>query len=202
MVEHVRVFLDGDALTELEDLYVGNESDLRKAIQKFITNIYKGTKQSQITKTLYCNIESDGENGQRVTKLTPIPYKEVDFTKYVVKHNPNWKPKGIDDVKYYELAVGEATWKKLQDFAIQFMAIVDKYNESLFPDKKDLLEYQETLTTTDKTIKAKLAPIPECFEHIIQEHLAGPVMELINSKLGKICEDEFAELEKKEETAN
>lgn len=178
MVEKVKFILDLDALTELEDQYIDKPQELRKELQQFIKNMFTNTKATELNKTLLCNMEVE-EDGKRIIKQTPIPFKDIDFTKYKVIHNPEWKPKDIQNPAVYELAVGDSTWKKLLVDAQYFLVRIDKYNTSL--------------------TKGKKADVPTCFEEILYLQLITPTMNLILKQVGKVCEDEFEELNKAED---
>ena len=179
MVEKIKLYLDEDALTELQDQYMDKETELRKELQAFIKNMFVNTKGAELNKTLVCGMEVE-EDGKRVTKNEPVPFKDIDFTKFVVKFNPSWKPKEIDKPTYYELAVGDATYKKLVTEAQYFMIRVDKYNGSISKDKKK-------------------ADVPTCFEECMYQNLYQPTMSLIMKKVGNVCDDEFEELNKLED---
>ena len=179
MVEKIKLYLDEDALTELQDQYMDKETELRKELQAFIKNMFVNTKGAELNKTLVCGMEVE-EDGKRVTKNEPVPFKDIDFTKFVVKFNPSWKPKEIDNPTYYELAVGDATYKKLVTEAQYFMIRVDKYNGSISKDKKK-------------------ADVPTCFEECMYQNLYQPTMSLIMKKVGNVCDDEFEELNKLED---
>lgn len=179
MVEKIKFFLGEDSLTELTDQYMDKETELRKELQTFVKNMFVNTKGTELNKTLVCGMEVE-ENGKKVTKQEPVPFKDIDFDKYIVKFNPDWKPKEIEKPTYYELAVGDATYKKLVTEAQHFMIRVDKYNGSISKDKKK-------------------ADVPTCFEECIYQNLYQPTMQLIMKKVGDVCEDEFAELNKLED---
>lgn len=179
MVEKIKLYLDEDALTELQDQYMDKETELRKELQAFIKNMFVNTKGAELNKTLVCGMEVE-ENGKKVMKQEPIPFKDIDFTKYVVKFDPSWKPKEIPNPTFYELSVGDATYKKLVAEAQYFLVRIGKYNGSISKDKKK-------------------ADVPACFEECMFQNLYQPTMQLIMKKVGSVCDDEFEELNKLED---
>lgn len=204
MVEHVRVFMDPDMRTELDDIYIGREQELRKEVQTYVKNLFVDTKVNQMNKTIVCRVEREGDDIERtrLVREEPIPFKEIDFTKIKVRHDPKWRPDVEEPEKmaYYELAVGDATWKKLQECATHFLVRIFKFNESILtPSQAE--EYKKTGTKPSGLTKLQEKKWIEeniCFENIMQVYLYTPIANLIIKQAGKPCEDEFAELEKKE----
>lgn len=177
MTEHVKIFLTAEALTELEDQYVDNPQDLRKELQGFVKTIYASVKTTEMNKTLMCQVQEEVDG---VKKFTPkqIPFAEIDFSKYKCVHNPEWKPKDIENPGVYELAVGDNTWKKLESSTMYYMIRLEKFNESVEESKK--------------------IPVPTCFEEIMFQEFLAPTMNLIMKKITKGCDDEFEQLNKAE----
>jgi len=174
----LQVFLNEDALVQIEDEFVDKEDDLRHLVYDPIKVIAKQAKMILLNKQFVANVMDDEQQQEQKT----IKLDEYDLEKHVVKSDPTWLPDNLseEDSKPYKIRVGEKTWKYLQMYFQLYEARIDLYNKSLDRGAKD---YEKQ--------KAKPA---ECWEQIVHEQLIGPVMQKIDKSIDKELEDEFKEV--------
>lgn len=174
----LQVFLNEDALVQLEDEFVDKDDDLRHLVYDPVKSLAKQAKMILLNKQFVANqMDEDQKTEQETFKLD-----EFDIEKFAVKSDAEWLPENVtkDEAKPYKIRVGEKTWKLLTVYFQLYNARVDIYNKSLDRSAKD---YEK--------IKAKPAT---CWEQIIHEQLIGPVMAKIDKSIDKELEDEFKEV--------
>jgi len=179
-MHYLQVFLNEDALVQLEDEFVDKEDDLRHLIYDPVKTLAKQAKMIILNKQFVANImDEDQQNKQETIKL-----KEFSLDKFAVKSDQEWLPENVtkEEAKPYKIRVGDKTWGLLETFFKIYDARVDLYNESLDRGDKD---YEKK--------KAKRA---ECWQQIVHEQLIGPVMQKIDKSVDKELEDEFKEVYK------
>ena len=181
-MHYLLVYLNEDALVQLEDEFVDKEDDLRHLVYDPVKQLAKQAKMILLNKQFMANLYD--EDSPNKSKQDTIQLKEFNLDKFSVKSNPDWLPENISnaDAKPYKIRVGDKTWGLLETFFKLYQARVDLYNKSLDRGAKDY---------DDK--KAKPA---ECWEQIIHEQLIGPVMAKIDKSIDKELEEEFKEVYK------
>jgi len=177
-MHYLQVFLNEDALVQLEDEFVDKEDDLRHLVYDPVKTLAKQAKMILLNKQFVANVMDEDQKQKQDT----IQLKDFDLNKYVVKSKPDWLPENISaaDAKPYKIRVGDKTWALLETFFKLYNARIVLYNKSLDRGAKD---YEDK--------KAKSA---ECWEQIIHEQLIGPVMVKIDKSIDKELEDEFKEV--------
>ena len=177
-MHYLQVFLNEDALVQLEDEFVDKDDDLRHLVYDPVKTLAKQAKMILLNKQFVANVMDEDQKQKQDT----IQLKDFDLDKYAVKSKSDWLPENInvDDVKPYKIRVGDKTWALLETFFKLYQARVSLYNKSLDRSEKN---YEDN--------KAKPA---ECWEQIIHEQLIGPVMAKIDQSIDKELEDEFKEV--------
>lgn len=184
-MHYLQVFLNEDALVQLEDEFVDKEDDLRHLIYDPVKQLAKQAKMIILNKQFVANVMDEDQ----VQKQETIKLKDFDLDKFAYKSNPEWLPENIsqDEATPYKIRVGDKTWKLLETFFKLYDARVHLYNKSL--------------DRSDKDYKKKKAEPATCWQQIIHEQLIGPVMQKIDKSIDKDLEEEFKEVyaEKKKE---
>ena len=177
-MHYLQVFLNEDALVQLEDEFVDKDDDLRHLVYDPVKTLAKQAKMILLNKQFVANVIDEDQKQKQDT----IQLKDFNLDKYAVKSKPDWLPDNINtaDAKPYKIRVGDKTWGLLETFFKLYQARVSLYNKSLDRGDKD---YEDK--------KAKPA---ECWEQIIHEQLIGPVMAKIDKSIDKELEDEFKEV--------
>jgi len=181
-MHHLQVFLNEDALVQLEDEFVDKDDDLRHLVYDPVKQLAKQAKMILLNKQFVANLyDEDAANN---SKQETIKLKEFNLDKFAVKSDVDWLPENVskDEAKPYKIRVGDRTWKLLETFFKLYDARVDIYNKSLDRGMKD---YEDK--------KAKPA---KCWQQIIHDALIGPVMQKIDKSIDKELEDEFKEVYK------
>lgn len=177
-MHYLQVFLNEDALVQLEDEFVDKEDDLRHLVYDPVKTLAKQAKMILLNKQFVVNIMDEDQKQKQDT----IKLNEFNLDKYAIKSKPDWLPENIiaAEAKPYKIRVGDKTWGLLETFFKLYQARVYLYNKSLDRSAKN---YEDN--------KAKPA---ECWEQIIHEQLIGPVMEKIDKSIDKELEEEFKEV--------
>jgi len=179
-VHYLQVFLNEDALTQLEDEFVDKDDDLRHLIYDPVKTLAKQAKMIQLNKQFVANVMNDDQQNEQ----KPIKLKEFDLDKFAPKSDTEWLPENVtkEEAKPYKIRVGDKTWGLLETFFKLYDARVSLYNESL--------------DRGDKDYEKKKAKPAECWQQIIHEQLIGPVMQKLDKSIDKELEDEFKEVYK------
>ena len=177
-MHYLQVFLNEDALVQLEDEFVDKDDDLRHLVYDPVKTLAKKAKMILLNKQFVANVMDEDQKQKQDT----IQLRDFNLDKYTVKSKPDWLPDNIPvaDAKPYKIRVGDKTWALLETFFKLYQARVSLYNKSLDRSTKN---YEDN--------KAKPA---ECWEQIIHEQLIGPVMQKIDNAIDKELEDEFKEV--------
>lgn len=177
-MHYLQVFLNEDALVQLEDEFVDKDDDLRHLVYDPVKTIAKQAKMILLNKQFVANVMDEDQKQKQDT----IQLKDFNLDKYAVKSDPDWLPDNINaaNAKPYKIRVGDKTWGLLETFFKLYQARVSLYNKSLDRSAKS---YEDN--------KAKPA---ECWEQIIHEQLIGPVMTKIDKSIDRELEDEFKEV--------
>lgn len=179
-MHYLQVFLNEDALVQLEDEFVDKEDDLRHLVYDPVKTLAKQAKMITLNKQFIANVMDEDQNQKQDT----IKLKDFDLDKFAVKSDPDWLPKNItkNEAKPYKIRVGDKTWGLLEIFFKLYDARVDLYNKSL--------------DRGDKDYEKKKAKPADCWQQIIHEQLIGPVMQKLDKSIDKELEDEFKEVYK------
>lgn len=179
-MHYLQVFLNEDALIQLEDEFVDKEDDLRHLVYDPVKQLAKQAKMIILNKQFIANVMDEDQN----QKQDVIKLKEFDLDKFAVKSDPNWLPENItkEEGNPYKIRVGDKTWGLLEMFFKLYDARVDIYNKSL--------------DRGDKEYEKKKAKPAECWQQIIHEQLIGPVMQKLDKSIDRELEDEFKEVYK------
>jgi len=177
-MHYLQVFLNEDALVQLEDEFVDKEDDLRHLIYTPVKNLAKSAKMILLNKQFVANVMDDD---QKQTTET-IKLKDFKLDKFAPKSDPDWRPENVTDseAKPYKIRVGDKTWDLLETSFKIYNARIDLYNKSLDKD--------------DKNYEKNKAEVAECWEKIIHENLIGPVMQKIDKSIEKELDSEFKEV--------
>lgn len=179
-MHYLQVFLNEDALVELEDEFVDKDDDLRHLIYDPVKQLAKQAKMVQLNKQFVAN-EYD-EDAPNKTKQETIKLKDFNLDKFAVKSDVDWLPENVtkEEAKPYKIRVGDKTWDLLEMFFKLYNARVDLFNKSL--------------DRNDKEYEKKKAKPAECWQQIVHDSLIGPVMLKIDKSIDKKLEDEFKEV--------
>lgn len=177
-MHYLQVFLNEDALVQLEDEFVDKEDDLRHLVYDPVKQLAKQAKMIILNKQFVANVMDDDQKAEQKT----IKLSEIKIDKFAPKSDPDWLPENVTaaEANPYKIRVGDKTWGLLEMSFKLYQIRIDLYNKSL--DKGDK-EYEKK--------KAKPA---ECWEQIIHEQLIGPVMQKIDKSIDRELEDEFKEV--------
>lgn len=179
-MHYVQVFLNEDALVQLEDEFVDKEDDLRHMIYDPVKSMAKSAKMQILQKQFVAN-EYDEDNPKQAKQET-VKLADYDLDKFSVSSDTDWLPDNIsrEDAKPYKIRVGDKTWNLLVEYFKFYNARCDVYNKSLPRDLKDRED--------------KVAKPAKCYEQILHEALIGPVMMKIDKSIDAELEDEFKEV--------
>jgi len=179
-MHYLQVFLNEDALVQLEDEFVDKEDDLRHLIYDPVKQLAKQAKMIILNKQFVANIMDEDQQSKQDT----IKLKEFDLDVFAPKSDPDWLPENVtkEEAKPYKIRVGDKTWGLLETFFKLYDARVDLYNKSL--------------DRGDKDYEKKKAEPAKCWQQIIHEQLIGPVMQKLDKSIDKELEDEFKEVYK------
>lgn len=178
-MHYVQVFLNEDALVQLEDEFVDKEDDLRHMVYDPVKTLAKSAKMIILNKQFVCNVYD--EDAQNKTGQETIQLEDIDLDKFAVKSDPDWLPENVtNDGKPYKIRVGDKTWGLLENYFKIYQARVKTYNSSLPVKMRE-----------DEDKAAKPA---ECYEQILHEALIGPVMQKIDKSIDSELEAEFTEV--------
>jgi len=179
-MHYLQVFLNEDALVQLEDEFVDKEDDLRHLIYDPVKQLAKQAKMINLNKQFVANVMDDDQESEQKT----IKLKEFDLDPFAPKSDPDWLPENVtkDEAKPYKIRVGDKTWGLLETFFKLYDARVSLYNESL--------------DRGDKDYEKKKAEPSKCWQQIVHEQLIGPVMQKLDKSIDKELEDEFKEVYK------
>lgn len=180
-MHYVSVFLNEDALVQLEDEFVDKEDDLRHLVYDPVKTIAKAAKMILLNKQVVCNTYD--ESAPNKAGQETIQLEDVDLEKFNVKSDPDWRPENVsEDGKPYRIRVGEKTWNWLITYFQVYQLRVKEYNKTLPRKLQD-----------DEKRAAKPAT---CYEQILHEALIAPVMQRIDKSLDEELEDDFTEANK------
>jgi len=178
-MHYVQVFLNEDALVQLEDEFVDKEDDLRHMVYDPVKGLAKAAKMILLNKQFVCNVydESEPQNaGQKTLQL-----EDLNLDKFKVDSDPDWRPENVSDTgKPYKIRVGDKTWNLLTSYFQIYQVRVSEYNKSLPRKLQD---------NEDKAAKPA-----KCYEQILHEALIQPVMQKIDKSIDDELEDEFKEV--------
>ena len=180
MTKQIKLFMKNTVHEALLYQYEDKGADLRALFFHFLTPLGKQGKITKLHGVLSCMLM--GDDGK--LKQTDIKIKDVEFKKFEIAENPNWRPAGIAaaDLVVHEQVISDGLYDDLMYFGKVFCARLAEYNKSLDPKIKN---YQ----------KAK-APMPSCIEQIIFENVIGQIAETINKNMDTNYDAEFEEIEK------
>ncbi len=184
----LKVFMNIDALGQLEDEFIDEEDALRKFMFENVKVIARSAKMvTKTQKSFSANVIDklkQKEDGGNPTKRETIKLKEFKLEKFSVKSDPDWIPKEADedDITSYVLKVGDKTQAFLEKYCQIFNAKVHLYNKNLDHKVKGFNEERD------------VAQPAVCFEQIIHEQLIGPVMQKITASIDKEFDDEFEQV--------
>jgi len=179
-MHYLQVFLNEDALVDLEDEFVDKEDDLRHLIYDPVKQLAKQAKMVIRNQQFIANVmDEDQQSKQDTVKL-----KDFNLDKFTPKSDPDWLPENVtkEEAKPYKIRVGDKTWGLLETFFKLYDARVDLYNKSL--------------DRSDKDYEKKKAKPSECWQQIVHEQLIGPVMQKLDKAIDKELEEEFKEVYK------
>lgn len=179
-MHYLQVFLNEDALVQLEDEFVDKEDDLRHLIYDPVKQLAKQAKMIILNKQFVANIMDEDQQSKQDT----IKLKDFDLDRFAPKSDTEWLPENVtkEEAKPYKIRVGDKTWGLLETFFKLYDARVELYNESL--------------DRGDKDYEKKKAKPAECWQQIIHEQLIGPVMAKLDKSIDRELEDEFKEVYK------
>jgi hypothetical protein len=190
MVETIKIFLNKETLITLEDHFEDLEN---KTLHRFffeqLRELAKTSKLSDANRSINANVFD--ENGAMVQKQ--FPYKDIDLEKYVLKSNPDWRPKDLDeeDTGIFEMKVGEKTHNHISNYCKIHAARAEKFNESL-----------PRIEGGGIDPRYKEVPAPECFEEIVHLSLYQPIITLLNQSAQELFDRENEEIEKAQSEAD
>jgi len=175
-MHYVEVFLNEDALVQLEDEFVDKEDDLRHLVYEPVKTLAKASKMVLLNKQFVCNVwDEDAENK---TGQDTIQLSEYDLDKHKIDGDDSWRPENVNaEAKPYKIRVGDKTWNLLLTYFKIYEAKVSVYNRSLPNNKKD-----------NEKFRAKSA---KCYQQILHEALIAPVMQKIDKSIDEELEEDF-----------
>jgi len=175
-MHYVEVFLNEDALVQLEDEFVDKEDDLRHLVYEPVKTLAKASKMVLLNKQFVCNVYD--EEQPRQTGQETIQLEDYDLDKHKIDGDDTWRPENVvADSKPYKIRVGDKTWNLLETYFKIYEAKVSVYNKSLPNNKKD---------------KEKFRAVPaKCYQQILHEALIQPVMQKIDKSIDEELEEDF-----------
>lgn len=178
-MHYVEVFLNEDALVQLEDEFVDKDDDLRHLVYDPVKTLAKAAKMILLNKQFVANTYDDDAADKRGQET--IQLEDYNLEKFKCESDETWRPENVDaDAKPYKIKVGDKTWGLLTTYFQVYQARVKEYNSTLPRAMQD---------NDDK--RAKPA---ECYQQILHEALIGPVMQKIDKSIDAELEAEFTEV--------
>lgn len=183
MGEKIKFFFNQDTLLTLEEHFEDlKDETLHRFIFVNLRKLAETSKTSDAQRAFNANVFD--EKGQITQQV--FPYKENKLEEFVLKSNPDWRPKDLEPEETGEfiLSVGDKTHNHLSNYCKIHMARVAKFND--------------TVPKIDGKIDPRYKPIPDptCMEEILHEALQQPVMELIVKAAQELFDKENEEIEK------
>ena len=196
MVEVIKVFMNPETLTTLEDHFVDdkNKKTLHRFFYETLRSLARDSKVADETRKIQANIIEDNQVQQET-----FQYKDLRLEEYVLVSDPNWRPEDLEPTETvaFEMKIGDKTHKHLINYCRLYGIRLAKFNDSI--PTTHVMEKGVMVEKPDPRYKS--LEQAHCFEEVVHKALSDPIQALLNKSAEELFDKEFDEIEKEEKEA-